>query len=131
MRKVAHRAGLYPAEPPPWHRRAVASSSSLRAERLGAAALGEPEWILESLELPDEALGNLAHLAGVEEDALREGEGWCARVELGPDVLWVQGDRRTWRIAAPPGTDESDAARAARRLHGLLGEMSEGWDLDR
>lgn len=104
---------------------------ALRAGPLAAAALGQVEPILEGLDLPEAALGNLAHLAGLDEDELRGTDGWSARVELGPDVLWVAGDARSWRIAAPPGADESDAARAARRLHGMLGEIGEGWDLDR
>jgi hypothetical protein len=105
---------------------------SLRAQPLEPSALDDVEPILDKLDLPDDALANLARLAGVDEDSLRtDSDSWCARVELGPDVLWVAGDARTWRIAGPPGADESDAARAARKLHGLLGEMSEGWDLDR
>lgn len=103
----------------------------LRAEPIAVSTVDVAEAVLEGLDLPDEALANLANLAGADEETFREADGWAARVTLGPDVMWVAGDALRWCIGAAPGTDPSDAARSARRLHGLLGEKSEEWDLDR
>lgn len=89
------------------------------------------EPLLDRLDLPEEALANLAHLSGVDAEAFREGDGWAAQVELDGDTLWIAGVTDRWRIALPAGADEADAARTARRLHGLLGAIGEGWDLDR
>lgn len=104
----------------------------LRAEPLAVSSVNAADAILEDLDLPDEALANLANLTGADEETFREAGGWAARVTLGPDdVLWVAGDALRWSIGASPETDPSDAARSARRLHGLLGEKGEDWDLDR
>jgi hypothetical protein len=99
------------------------------AELMGA------EELLERLDLPDAALENLCRLARLDEAPFRdadapEGEaGWTARVELDGSALLLQARGTRWTIYAAPG--ESDGMAAARRLHGLIGEQSEGWDLDR
>jgi hypothetical protein len=56
---------------------------------------------------------------------------WIARVTVDGVPVLVRGDAARWSIHALPGVDESDAALAARTLHGLLGVQGEGWDLDR
>ena len=95
----------------------------------GALAGAEP--LLEDLDLAEDALANLIRQSGAGEDALRDADGWRARVEIEGTALLVvaRGDR--WSILAPAGADESEAMLAARRLHGRLGEAAEGWDLDR
>jgi hypothetical protein len=89
------------------------------------------EEVLAGLALPEAALSALAYQAELDEDRLRTADGWAAAVHL--DDTWVlvraQGER--WEVLAPAGTDPSEAALAARRLHGLLGALAEGWDLDR
>ena len=104
---------------------------TLQADPIEAAVAEEGAAVLEGLDLAEDALANLARLSGRDEDDFRDGDGWAARVVVGGVALLVVGNEACWRIAAPAGTDESDAALAARRLHGLLGEMAEGWDLDR
>ena len=60
-----------------------------------------------------------------------EDEAWAAWVEVDGDAVLVRGDAVTWSIWAPAGSDPSDSALAARRVHGRLGARAPGWDLDR
>jgi hypothetical protein len=87
------------------------------------------EELLERLAQPAEALENLCRIARVDESQLIEGEGWCARIHLDNTWLLVRTHGATWTIYA--AASEPDAMLAARRLHGLIGERPEGWDLDR
>jgi hypothetical protein len=101
------------------------------ATPLRQAELDEAEPLLERLDLPDDALANLARLAATGEERFRSTTGWAARVELDGTVVLLHGDGARWAIYLPPGADDADAMHAARKLHGLLGEQGEGWDLDR
>jgi hypothetical protein len=89
------------------------------------------EELLERLDLPDAALENLCRLARLDEEPFQnpDGDGWTARVELDGSALLVQARGARWTIYAAAG--ETDGMAAARRLHGLIGAQSEGWDLDR
>jgi len=103
---------------------------ALRATRAEPGALEAADPLIERLDLPDEALANLSRLSGVDEEELRDGTRWTARVELDGTRLLVGSDGARWSIAFDGG-DEAEAALAARRLHGMLGALGEGWDDDR
>jgi hypothetical protein len=98
----------------------------LTVRAVETAELETGEALLERLDLPEEALENLARLGGVDEASLRVGGGWAARVELDGAALIVLADGDRWAIR---GGDE--AMFAARKLHGLIGAQADGWDLDR
>jgi hypothetical protein len=88
--------------------------------------------LLEQLQRADAALDNLAELAAVDAARLRVAPGeWAASVELAGTALLVRGDGERWSILAPAGSDEAEATWAARKLHGLIGEQADDWDLDR
>jgi hypothetical protein len=87
------------------------------------------EELLERLDLPEEALANLCRIARLDEEPLRHGEGWRARVELDRTPLLVRVQDGRWAIYAAAGA--ADAMEAARRLHGLIGATADDWDLDR
>jgi hypothetical protein len=87
------------------------------------------EELLERLDLPDEALANLCRIARLDEEPFQEPDGWSARIELDRTPLLVRAREGRWTIYAAAGAD--DAMLAARRLHGLIGDTGEGWDLDR
>src|SRR5262245_15769535 len=91
---------------------------SVRAAQLDELAGAEP--VLESLHLADAALETLVELSGADEATLRCADGWCAQVSLDGTPLWVRGTQTHWSIFSPHGSDESEAALAARKLHGLL-----------
>ncbi len=101
------------------------------ASAIGGQALEGAEPLLERLDLPEAALANLARLAGVGEEAFACAGGWAARVELAGTALLVRGDETSWALLLPPGADDDDAMLTARKLHALLGEQADGWDLDR
>jgi hypothetical protein len=82
--------------------------------------------LLERLDLPEEALETLCRLSRLEEAPFLDEGGWSARVELDGSPLLLRAREGRWTIY---GDDE--AMPAARRLHGLLGGSTEGWDLDR
>jgi hypothetical protein len=115
-------------------RRAHDVPTSFTACPLEPGALDAAEPIYERLDLPAEALANLARLASLDEARLLVPGGWAARVTVAGTEVLVRGDAGEagrWSILAPPGADDADAALAARKLHGLLGAVGEGWDLDR
>jgi hypothetical protein len=93
------------------------------------AAFVDAEELLERLDLAEEALANLLRLGGCKEAELRRPEGWAAQVSVDGTALLLRADGERWSIYAR--ADEEDAMLAARKLHGLIGEKSEGWDLDR
>ena len=105
--------------------------ASVRAHATNRAAFERAETVLDRLDLPDSALENLCELVKAEPGTFLTGDHWAAALEVDDTPLLVRGDRAHWAIYAPSGVDESDAALAARTLHGLLGEKGEGWDLDR
>jgi hypothetical protein len=88
--------------------------------------------VLEHLQFAETALANLAELAATDEAILRIAHNaWAAHVELAGTALLVRSDGERWSIHAPAGSDEAEATLAARKLHGLLGEQADDWDLDR
>jgi len=93
------------------------------------ADFADAEELLERLDLPDEALTNLCRLARLDETPFLDEGGWSARVELDGTPLRIRARDGRWSILAAPGAE--DAMLEARRLHGLIGATSEGWDLDR
>jgi hypothetical protein len=95
----------------------------------GDADFTGAEELLERLDLPEEALENLCRVARLDDEPLRDGDGWSARIELDRTPLLVRAREDRWTIYAPAGA--SDAMEAARRLHGLIGATADGWDLDR
>lgn len=101
----------------------------ISVEPASEADFAAAEELLERLDLPEEALGNLCKLARLDEEPFRDGEGWRARIELDQTPLLVRADKDRWTIYAAPGAE--DAMLAARRLHGLIGGTADGWDLDR
>ena len=101
------------------------------AGALSPSAIEGAEPIYERLDLASAALENLARQTGLAEEIFVSGEGWAARVDVGGTEVWLRAEEGRWSIFAPPGSDESEVALAARRLHGLLGEQGDGWDLDR
>lgn len=95
---------------------------------------GGAEPVLERLALAGAARENLARLGGLDEQSLGGARAWAAWVEVDGTPLLARADpadAARWEILAPGGTDEADAQLAARRLHGAVGEQSDGWDLDR
>lgn len=113
---------------------------TLIVESAKAEELDGTEPLLERLGAGGEALANLARAGGRGEDELRAksgasnaesdpGDEWRARVTLDGTTLWLRGDGDQWSIFAR--ADDADAMLAARKLHGLIGEKSDGWDLDR
>jgi hypothetical protein len=94
----------------------------------GAFEGAEP--LIERLDQPEEALARLGEL-GMGTGVVAAGGGWWASVSVDGTPVLVAADAETWGIYAPVGADEADAMLAARRLHGLLGTMPGGWDLDR
>ncbi|HUS66219.1 MAG TPA: hypothetical protein VMZ28_16815 [Kofleriaceae bacterium] len=107
--------------------------SGLVATPAGDADFDGAEELLDRLDLPDAALANLARLVAAGEAPFSDGggDGWAARVEVDGTALLVRGDTARWAIYLPAGADDADAMHAARKLHGLLGEQGDGWDLDR
>jgi hypothetical protein len=93
--------------------------------------------LIDRLDEAEAALAQLVRLAGEEADALCEpggpldGDAWAARVEITGTTVLVRAQGGRWAIYAPPEVDEAEAMLAARRLHGLLGQQSDDWDLDR
>jgi hypothetical protein len=96
----------------------------------GAIANGQP--VLEDLGFAATALETLCERTGCDTPGLQLGNGWAAEVRVdGTRLLLCSTDGERWSILAPPGVDESDAAFAARTLHGVLGGKAEESDLDR
>ena len=56
---------------------------------------------------------------------------WRVRVEEEGTSLLLRAEGDEWAIFAPLGADPADAALFARKLHGQLAALAEGWDLDR
>jgi hypothetical protein len=101
----------------------------LTARTAEGAPEGEP--LLERLSGAEAVLDRLAELCSLDPDQLGSPEAWAARVDLDGTELVLRGSGDTWGISAPVGTDAGEAMSAARRLHGLLGALSGGWDDDR
>ena len=94
--------------------------------------LENAEDVMDGFAHADHALERLCELCDLNPAEQRTtGDDWAARIRFdGTEVLArSEGDR--WGVWAPPGTDDADAMAAARDLHGVLGALSEGWDLDR
>jgi hypothetical protein len=90
---------------------------------------GEEDVLLEGLPAGDAVRERLVELTGL---PLVDAQGdWTAEVELDGTTLFLCGGAAGWDVLAPPGADLGVAMSTARRLHGLLGEQSEGWDDDR
>ncbi len=104
---------------------------ALSASPVDDEAFTGAEAILERLDLAEEALANLSRIACTDEDRFLRGDGWAARVDLDDTIVLLRSDGERWEILAPPGSDEADAALAARKLHGLLGATVGTWDHDR
>jgi hypothetical protein len=106
-------------------------SGGLEARPVGQEALDGLEPVLEGFDRPDIALEALADAAGIDASSLATDHGWRAGVvfEGTPLVLIADGER--WGVHASTDVDPGDAMSAARKLHGLLGEKSEDWELDR
>jgi hypothetical protein len=111
------------------------SERKLSARPIGDGELRDAELLIDRLDLPAAALTNLAVLAARDEEEFWLGDqptdGWAACIEADGTSVLARGDLDEWGFYAPPGADEADAMLTARKLHGLLGEQSEGWDLDR
>lgn len=105
--------------------------SGIVATPAGDADFDGAEALLDRLDLPDAALANLSRLAAGGKEPFGGDDRWAARVEVDGTALLVRGDEARWAIYLPPGADDGDAMHAARKLHGLLGEQGDGWDLDR
>lgn len=104
---------------------------TISAAPVSEGAFQEAEVSLERLHFPEEALLNLAHLTSTHEDTFRDQEGWSARVTLEGTTVLIRAEGEHWAIYGPAGADEAEVMFAARKLHGLLGEQREDWDLDR
>ncbi|HEX2574580.1 MAG TPA: hypothetical protein VH877_33850 [Polyangia bacterium] len=109
----------------------------LQVVRVSPEAFTDLEPLIDRLDEPAAALVQLVRLGGGEaserfeqEDAGDE-EEWAARVEVAGTTVLVRAQGGRWAIYAPADVDEAEAMLAARRLHGLLGQQSADWDLDR
>jgi hypothetical protein len=87
--------------------------------------------LLEGLSGAAAALEKLLEVSGRSLGELGSPEAWAALVDLDGTELVLRGGGDAWSIAAGVGADAGEGMFAARRLHGLLGAMSEGWDDDR
>jgi len=96
-----------------------------------ASAADQGEALLEGLSDPEAALERLAELTGASPADFGPRASWACRVELDGTALVLCGEAEHWEIRCARGTDASEGMSAARRLHGLLGALSEGWDDDR
>jgi hypothetical protein len=106
---------------------------TIRVRPAASHDIDASEPLLEHLDQPEAALTNLARVAGLDEDQLLVGSGaaWLAHVDVDGTSILACSDGAHWSLHAPAGVDEADAMLAARKLHGLLGERDEAWDLDR
>jgi hypothetical protein len=95
------------------------------------AELLAAEPVLEDLDQPEAALENLVDQTGIDPSCLRTADGWASMAVVDGTALFVLARGGRWSILAAPSCDPADAMSAARKLHGLLGEKPEGWDLDR
>src|SRR5579863_7329882 len=96
-----------------------------------AGELEDVEPLLEDLPGAEAARERLAELADASAEEWGSVDAWAARVLLDEVPLVVRGRGETWEISAPAGTDSGVGMQTARRLHGLLGAVAEGWDDDR
>jgi hypothetical protein len=89
------------------------------------------EVLLEGLSGAEAALEKLLELSGRSPGELGSPEAWAALVDLDGTELLLRGGGDAWQVAARMGADAGEGMFAARRLHGLLGALSESWDDDR
>src|SRR5262249_17117960 len=110
---------------------AMSRPTSLRASPASPDDFADSLLLLDRLEFSEAARENLAALSGLPEEAFGSPLRWAAQVEVLGTALLLTADGGRWEIQAPAGADEAEAMLAARRIHGMLGEKGEGWDLDR
>jgi uncharacterized heparinase superfamily protein len=82
--------------------------------------------LYENLARAEDAAEAIEHMAGFELPP-----DWRVRLEEDGTSLLLRADGDAWSIFAPAGADPDDAALLARKVHGKLAALADGWDLDR
>jgi hypothetical protein len=96
-----------------------------------ATGEGTGEVLLDNLTGAEAALERLLELTGRGVAELGSAAAWAALVDVDGTELILRGGGDGWEIAALFGAEAGESMFAARRLHALLGAVSEGWDDDR
>jgi hypothetical protein len=96
-----------------------------------ATGEGTGEILLDKLAGAEAALEKLLELTGRGAGELGSVAAWAALVDVDGTELILRGGGDGWEIAASVGAEAGESMFAARRLHALLGALSEGWDDDR
>ena len=82
--------------------------------------------LYENLARADDAAEAIERMSGLELSP-----DWRVRLEEDGTSLLLRADGDAWSIYAPVGADPDDAALLARKVHGQLAALADGWDLDR